>query len=132
MDLKGWQNKSVSFVPDGFDAFRTAYGATFPDGDLADGQAMAGHDSVLAAARAVAAFQSAQPLNSSRLLPSGRDLKNQLLIMQDIGGPQFAGGQLSFQSRGPDSGNPLGKPIPVLEIPTGKPDAETYVTSPSN
>jgi hypothetical protein len=52
---------------------------------------------------------------------------------EDPGYVKGAGGDISFARRGTEgdnSGNPIGKPIPVLEIPAlADPPADPYVTA---
>jgi hypothetical protein len=86
---------------------------------------------VSAAATALKLFEEAKS-GGNHDLPQPQDLTTTLLSLngthRSVPG---AGGDISFARRGADgrdSGNPIGKPIPVLEIPAVTNPVEPHVT----
>lgn len=100
--------------------------------NLNDGMAISFHDAVLTAAQA----SRLAALPSDPNPPVAADVRSQLLNLNTVSSVPGASGTLSFSYRGADgveSGNPIGKPIPVMEFPSsGGTDAasgEVYVTA---
>ncbi|MGH4014225.1 MAG: ABC transporter substrate-binding protein [Pseudonocardiaceae bacterium] len=130
-DPRGWI-AGVESTPQYFPDFKRAFEERgFDPAHLDDGGAISHHDAVLTAA--LAARHSALP--SSPEPPGAADVLNQLLNLNTGSLVPGASGTLSFSYRGAggeESGNPVGKPIPVLEFPSSDAspaaDEEVYVT----
>ncbi|MGH8918755.1 MAG: ABC transporter substrate-binding protein [Actinomycetes bacterium] len=110
---EGWQ-RGVAGTPGGYPEFLMAFQSHhgFDTRNLDDGGAIMMHDALLTAAGAVERAASGQSP------PTAGDVRSQLL---NLNGPVFqirgASGTLSFSSRNQGEGDPIGKPIPVLEYP---------------
>ncbi|MBA2322984.1 MAG: hypothetical protein H0V92_02825 [Pseudonocardiales bacterium] len=113
-DAPGWAN-GVPGTPAHFPNFRSEFGGLGLDlAHLDDGDVIATHDALFTAVKAIR-LASAQGN-----LPKAADVLGQLLNLNNLNTVPGASGELSFSfrgTRGDDSGNPCGKPIPVLEIP---------------
>lgn len=113
---RGWID-GVAQTPDHFPAFKRWFEHFgFDLTHLYDGGAISHHDAVAAAAKAIQLVVDNQ---SSSGLPKAEDVLNQLLYLHTSPVPG-ASGTLRYSSRGEggeESGDPLGKPIPVLEFP---------------
>lgn len=124
-DVEGWVD-GVPGTPDNFDEFLAAFDEQgFNRADLADGNAMSMHDAVFAAVKAVRLAQKAGPSPKRGALPKRADVLTQLLNLTHLNFVRGATGDLRFSSRGNQSGNPIGKPIPVLAIPRSGADPHT-------
>lgn len=118
-DPCGWL-KNMPGTPDGFREFKKYFEDElgFNVEHLYDGEAIANHDAVLTAARAIRLADVSIPEPG---VPKAEDVLNQMLNLYENSEVFGAGGTLSFSSRGADdaeSANPVGKPIPVLEFPS--------------
>ncbi|MGH4018769.1 MAG: ABC transporter substrate-binding protein [Pseudonocardiaceae bacterium] len=127
-DPRGWL-ASVPETPTNFPEFKRSFEERgFDVEHLDDGGAISYHDAVLTAARAI----RLAALPASPNPPRSADVSSQLLNLNTISAVPGASGTLSFSNRGAESGNPVGKPIPVLEFPSSgaSPAAsgEVYVT----
>ena len=101
----------------------------FPVEHLDDGGAILNHDAVLTAAKAI----RLAALPSSSDPPGAADVRSELLNLNtELSEVRGASGTFSFSDRGEKSGDPVGKPIPVLEFPSSgaSPGAsgDVYVT----
>ncbi|MGH3813975.1 MAG: hypothetical protein ACRDUV_16240 [Pseudonocardiaceae bacterium] len=115
----GWV-KDMPGTPDGFQKFKDYFEDElgFNVEHLDDGEAIANHDAVLTAARAIRLADVSIPRPE---VPRSEDVLNQMLNLNETSSILGAGGTLSFSSRGEndaESANPVGKPIPVLEFPS--------------
>jgi ABC-type branched-subunit amino acid transport system substrate-binding protein len=92
-------------------------GRGFAPPDLADGWAIMAHDAMLAAAAAIQ-----QPSGTSPILPTAADAWNELPLLNT---PQNSvpGAAGTFELD-PDSGDPFGRPFPVMEL---RPDGSLLV-----
>ncbi len=127
-DSSGWAN-GVPGTPKNFSDFQSRFGELGFDPARLDGDTLSNHDAV---ATAVMAIRLAAPPNS---VPTPTSVLGQLLNLNNQNFVPGASGQLSFSFRGDqqgdESGNPCGKPIPILEIAPPAPSAEPepiYVT----
>ncbi|MDT0268043.1 ABC transporter substrate-binding protein [Streptomyces sp. DSM 44915] len=114
-------------APAGFADFYAAYTSHLPQEDdpaaaLADGYAVANHDAVAVAVRAVRVTHAAAPETA---LTPGRVTDALFLLHLDNAVPA-AGGTLNFAIE--RRGDPGGKPVPVIESPPGPTRPELYVT----
>ncbi|HEV3360033.1 MAG TPA: hypothetical protein VG247_24735 [Pseudonocardiaceae bacterium] len=128
-DALGWTAQDPGTPPD-FTDFRNALtGLGLDASHLITGDAIAAHDAVLTAAKAIRLAYSAEP-GSDPALPKPPDVLTQLLNLNDKSEVvPAAGGDLSFSYQGAETGNPEGKPIPVLRIPSnGTTDDQQYTT----
>ncbi len=114
VDAEGWGQK-VPGTPDGYADFLSMFQKQgFDPEHLDDAGAIMMHDALLTAAQAV---RLAAPEGSASSPTTGdvrRELTNLNGTLQRVRG---ASGTLSFSSRSPGAGNPLGKPVPVLQYP---------------
>jgi hypothetical protein len=123
-DPSGWLAGQKD-VPKGFPGFLKAYRAEgFGEGDLSDGGAMSAHDSVSTVATAIEVVfeQPKQPV-------TGVNVRRE---MENLNGPDLvrgATGNFSFAPRGPKTGDPIDKPVPVITIPGTGNRTSLYVTS---
>ncbi|MEE1928189.1 hypothetical protein V1J52_08275 [Streptomyces sp. TRM 70351] len=114
-------------APAGYAAFEAAYATHLPGaGDtgrlLADGYAVAHHDAVMTAVRAVRLTHTGEDGRD----PSAAQTARALFLLNEDNTVRAAGGTLSFStSRG---GDPGAKPVPVLEIPARGTAHRLYVT----
>jgi hypothetical protein len=114
-DAQGWVRGAPGtprYFTDFYDEF---VGLGFDPADLDEGSAISTHDALLIAATAARLSTGSHPEHA---LPSNVDVLNQLLNLNSLNEVHGASGQLSFSSRGADSGNPSNKPVPVIEIPS--------------
>jgi hypothetical protein len=131
-DARHWA-AGVPCTPPHFADFYTAFtGLKFNPADLDDGDAIATHDSVLTAVKAIR-LAYASEAGSSQALPKPQDVLSQLLNLNNKAEVvPAAAGDLSFSYSGANTGNPEGKPIPVLKIPADVPPPSScpvYITS---
>lgn len=129
-DPAGWP-LAVPGTPPRFADFLGAFtGAGFAQADLADGDAIATHDALLAVTEAVAQTVQARPDTSK---PTPSDVSSGLLNLNGLNCVRGAGGTIGFGDQA-DPGKPIGKAIPVLEIPpaTGRPTQPYRTASSSN
>jgi ABC-type branched-subunit amino acid transport system substrate-binding protein len=130
-DPLGWPNKAPG-TPTHFPDFQSEFSALgFDPAHLDDGDAIATHDALFVAVKATRL--AVPPAPSARNgVPKAVDVLNQLLNLNNLNTVPGASGELSFSlrgTRGEDSGNPCGKPIPVLEMPSSGPSSgKPYVT----
>jgi hypothetical protein len=115
-DPSGWVS-GVARPPDGFLEFKTSFeNLGFPVGHLNDGMAISYHDAVLTAARAI---RLADVSIEGPDVPQATDVLNQMLNLNGQFQVLGASGTLNYSYRGTDgkeSGDPVGKPIPVVEL----------------
>ncbi|MFD0634306.1 hypothetical protein ACFQ9X_24860 [Catenulispora yoronensis] len=121
-DATGWLAGAPG-TPQHFADFATTFRKLgFPDADLSDGGAIATHDSVLVAARAVRL--AAQAGSGRGLQPKAADVFNEVLNMNNQYVVPSASGDLSYYYRADDpaaSSDPGGRPLPVIAIPAAPP-----------
>jgi hypothetical protein len=131
-DPAGWLTATPSApAPKGFAVFHQQFHAAgFPDTDLADGNAISTHDAILAIVDAVT---TSEQFRTDLTLPSAGDVRSNLLNLNGKNCVLGAGGTIAFGDL-PDAGNPVGKPIPVLTIPSDptRAHAHAYTTSAKN
>lgn len=128
-DPVGWP-LAVPGTPPRYAEFLAAFTAAgFARADLADGNAISNHDALLAVTEAIAQTVQARPDTSK---PTPSDVTSGLLNLNGLNCVRGAGGTIGFGDQA-DPGRPIGKAIPVLEIPptTGRP-AEPYRTTGSS
>jgi hypothetical protein len=133
VDTRAWDDDSDlcrNGVPPHYADFRTAFHDAqtgFPGESLADGYAIMHHDALLAAATAI---RLSSPDPAART-PKAVDVRSQLLNLSVDHKIQGAGGELSFSRA--TGGNPDGKPVPVIHIPSSAEQlstcGEVYVTN---
>jgi ABC-type branched-subunit amino acid transport system substrate-binding protein len=118
-DAAGWE-ANVPGTPPHFAGFYNAFKSLgFNPADLDDGDAIATHDSVFTAAKAVRLAYASES-GSDPALPKPQDVLNQLLNLNNKAEVvPAAAGDLSFSYSGANTGNPEGEPIPVLKFPAG-------------
>lgn len=114
VDAEGW-GQNAPGTPEDYEDFLSKFQEQgFDPGHLDDAGAIMMHDALLTAARAV---RLAAPEGSASS-PTARDVSRELT---NLNGTLYtvrgASGTLSFSSRPPGAGNPLGKPVPVLQYP---------------
>ncbi|MGH4025956.1 MAG: ABC transporter substrate-binding protein [Pseudonocardiaceae bacterium] len=128
VDQTGWLNNAPG-TPPHFADFRSEFQtAGFDLADIDDGWTIGNYDALLTAVRAIRLATPPTP-SATHSVPTRGDVFGQLLNMNGLNTVPGAGGDLSFSFRGHGSGNPTGKSIPVLEIPSsGSPAVSTYVT----
>ncbi|MGH3904396.1 MAG: hypothetical protein ACRDTE_09425 [Pseudonocardiaceae bacterium] len=108
---EGWARQADG-TPEGYPEFLTAFKShKFDIGNLDNGGAIMMHDALLAAVEAV-----------ERAVTEGRpatvgNVRSELLNLNLLHRVQGASGTLSFNSTSTGAGNPIGKPIPVLQYP---------------
>ncbi|WP_020670353.1 hypothetical protein [Amycolatopsis nigrescens] len=112
VDPEGWRQDAAG-TPEYFRQFRPAFEQDFAPEHLDDGGAIMMHDALLAAAQAV---RLAAP-GGSASTPAPGDVRSQLLNVNTLQAVQGAGGTLSFSKQPAGAGNPIGKPVPVLQYP---------------
>jgi hypothetical protein len=121
-DPTDWAN-NVPGTPKSFAKFRERFiNLGFDPTHLDDGDAIANHDALSAAVKAIRLARPA--LLAQNGVPKLVDVAHQLLNLNTGNVVPGAGGDLSYSLRGADnteSGNPCGKSVPVLEIPPYKP-----------
>ncbi|MGH3907271.1 MAG: ABC transporter substrate-binding protein [Pseudonocardiaceae bacterium] len=125
---RGWVNGAPG-TPEYFPEFRRSFEQLgFSVEHLDDGGAISNHDAVLTAAKAI----RLAALSSSPSPPGAADVRSQLLNLNTTSTVPGASATLSFSNRDEKSGDPVGKPVPVLEFPSSgaSPAAsgEIYVT----
>ncbi|MDQ3154633.1 MAG: ABC transporter substrate-binding protein [Actinomycetota bacterium] len=125
---RGWV-AGVPETPPNFPEFKRWFeDLGFPLEHLDDGGAISHHDAVLTAAKAI----RLAALPSSSDPPGAADVRSQLLNLNTTSTVPGASGTLRFSDRDEKSGDPVGKPIPVLEFPSSgtSPGAsgDVYVT----
>lgn len=127
-DAIGW-SANVPGTPPHFADFRAAFtGLGFDSKHLDDGDAIATHDAVLTAAKAVRLAYASES-GPDPALPKPQDVLGQLLNLNNKSEVvPAAAGDLSFSYRGADTGNPECKPIPVLRVPPEAPPAAVFTT----
>ena len=114
VDAEGWGQNAPGTPEDYADFLSKFQGQGFDPGHLDDAGAIMMHDALLTAARAV---RLAAPEGSASS-PTARDVRSQLTNLNGtLHTVRGASGTLSFSSRSPGAGNPLGKPVPVLQYP---------------
>lgn len=113
---RGWAS-GVPGTPARFADFRSEFDDLGLDVAHIDGGATTTHDAVLTAVKAI---RLAIPA-SGNSMPKPADVLGQLLNLNNLNTVPGASGELSFGYRGDESGNPAGKPIHVLEIPSSGP-----------
>jgi hypothetical protein len=113
VDAEGWRQNSPGTPEHYHDFLSTFQEQGFDPGHLDDGGAIMMHDALLTAARAV---RLAAPEGSASS-PTARDVRSQLTNLNGVHTVPGASGTLSFSSRSPGAGNPVGKPVPVLQFP---------------
>jgi len=131
-DPQRWEDGFAN-PPVDFSDFFTSFRGHFDTEHLADGEAILTHDALLTAAQAIRfAAASKPPLD---FVPSSADVGSQLTnLNKDLSIPG-AGGVLSFSARITDekeTGNPCGKPVPILESPSGPPVEPVFITCSDN
>jgi ABC-type branched-subunit amino acid transport system substrate-binding protein len=128
-DPTGWPRTVPGTPPDFADFLAAFTGAGFAAGDLADGNAIATHDALFAVTEAVALTVQDRTGDDK---PTSGDVASSLLNLNGPDCVRGAGGTIGFGDR-PDPGRPIGKAIPVLEIPpTTGPQAQPYRTAGSS
>lgn len=111
VDAEGWA-QNVEGTPEHYDEFLSAFQKEgFDPGHLDGANAIMMHDALLAAAQAV---RLAAP-KGSESSPVADGVRAQLLNLNGLYAVPGASGTLSFS--GSSSGNPAGKPVPVLQYP---------------
>lgn len=114
-DAQGWVRGAPGtpgFFQDFYNQFREL---GFDPAHLDEGSAISTHDALLTAAKAARLFTRSHP---DQALRRHNDVLTQELNLNGQNAVPGAAGQLSFSSRGADSGNPSNKPIPVIEVPS--------------
>jgi hypothetical protein len=112
--------------PDGFIEFLSSFDDLFGAKDqLTDGEAILTYDALLTVARAIRLAAESKPAG---VVPSSADVTAQMPNLNTLHSISGAGGTLSFRARGKDTGNPCGKPVPMLELPPGPPIELVYMT----
>ena len=113
VDAEGWKD-NVTGTPQHFDEFLSALREHgFDRRQLTDGGAIMMHDALLAAARAV---RLAAP-EGAMSRPTSADVRAQLLNLHGYFAVPGASGTLNFSANSKVPGNPVGKPVPVLQYP---------------
>ncbi|MDB1086573.1 hypothetical protein PJ985_03200 [Streptomyces sp. ACA25] len=115
-------------APNGFEHFHLAFAEHVGHrteaqvkAALRDGYAVANHDAMYAAVRAIRTGHGERQERGEPTTPAG--VREALFRLENV---QAASGTLSFpEERG---GDPGGKPLPVIELPAGGAGGETYVT----
>jgi hypothetical protein len=117
-------------TPPHFTDFNKAFlSLGFPESDLNDGGAIAVHDAVLTAARAIRLAAQSTPT------PHAADVFSQVLNLNNEFVVPGAAGDLSFSYHGTNgsaSSDPTGKPLPVITVPSAStpvPARDIYVTT---
>lgn len=131
-DPRGWVGRPATAPPHFRDFVRVFTERGFGVANLDDGGAISNHDAVLTAAKAT----RLAALPSSPRAPRAPDVLSQLLNLNTESVIPGASGTLSFSNRGADSGNPVGKPVPVQQFPSSGDAAaaseQVYVTKPDS
>ncbi|MGI9000523.1 MAG: ABC transporter substrate-binding protein [Pseudonocardia sp.] len=120
--------------PESFSKFFMAFQNHFDVEHLADGEAILTYDALLTAARAIRLAAASKP-QQDEFVPSSADVGSQLTNLNTGRSISGAGGTLSFSTRGTDgreTGNPCGKPVPILESPSGPPVEPVFITCSDN
>lgn len=113
VDAEGWQ-RNVPGTPEHYQDLLVAFQQDgFDPADLDGANAIETHDALLTATQAV---RLAAPKGSGSN-PSAATVRTQLLNLNGQFAVPAAGGTLSYSDHPPDTGEPLGKPIPVLQYP---------------
>ncbi|MGH3625705.1 MAG: hypothetical protein ACRDQ5_28690, partial [Sciscionella sp.] len=130
-DAKGW-SKGIPNTPAHFVEFRSAFvNRGFDQDDIVDGDAIATHDAVLTAVKAIRLAYGSALVRNHVTLPHPRDVGSQLLNLNNQSSVvPAAAGDIRFAFRGGKTGEPINKPIPVLTIPPGEQEnpQDVYVT----
>jgi hypothetical protein len=120
-DAIGWEAGVPGTPPHFVDFFNAFKSLGFAPSDLDDGDAIGTHDSVLTAAKAVRLAYASES-GRAPALPRPQDVRSQLLNLNNKAEVvPTAEGDLSFSYEGANTGNPQGKPIPVLTVPAETP-----------
>jgi hypothetical protein len=119
-----WVNAKTD-VPTHFNDFlKEFHDQGFPDAHLLSGGAISTHDAVITATKAIGL--TASHVQSENVL-------NQLKNLSGCYTVPGAGGDLSFSYRDSKTSDPIGKPVPVLQIPSDGPypsqAGSVYITS---
>lgn len=127
-DPQRWKD-GLANPPEGFLNFFRSFQDHFDTEHLADGEAILTYDALLTVARATRLASVSR--KTEGFVPSSADVGGQMTNLnagRSIGG---AGGTLSFSTSvtdDKDTGNPCGKPVPILESPSGPPVEPVFVT----
>jgi len=134
-DPADWANNAPG-TPQYFDKFWSEFKKIgFDPSHLVDGDAIADHDALTTAIKAVRLAASQAP-STQNGVPKLIDVSHQMLNLNTLNFVPGASGNLTYQFRGQngdgeDSGNPCDKPIPIVEIPPYKsPPGLTGMSSP--
>ncbi|MGH3816104.1 MAG: hypothetical protein ACRDUV_27260 [Pseudonocardiaceae bacterium] len=113
VDAEGWA-RQVAGTPEHYQDFLTAFQEEgFDAGHLGDANAIMMHDALLTATKALrraASSGSPSPVTTTAV-------RVQLLNLNGEYAVPGASGTLSFNASSPRTGNPIGKPVPVLQYP---------------
>lgn len=108
---EGWED-GIPGTPQGYPEFLESFRSHgFDTGNLEDGGAIMMHDALLTAAEAV------ERAATGGQFPTAGDVRSELLNLNGLHQVQGASGTFSFSSSDQGEGNPIGKPVPVLQYP---------------
>lgn len=113
-DPEGWLRGRDR--PNGFLTFLEAFHELdFSDDELSDGSVLAAFDSVRTVTTGLEAL-----LDESGAVANAAQLTRVMENLNQLARVHGATGDFSFQSREPHTGDPIGKPVPVVTIPQEK------------